>query len=280
MRLVGTAVGATLVALAALLAGSFGFPLADAAAPQTRLVVAGSPTLAPLMGDIARRFEAANPGVTIEIRALASEVGVAELRARRCDIAMIARPAGQRERDLFAFPIARDGVAVVVQRDNPVRSLTQRQLVAVLTGSVTDWKEVGGRSGPIRVAWRGEGAGTSDVLLQHLKLKSTQIRSHAAFLENQDAIQYAAATAGAITFVSLGYAENLAKAGMPVKLLAYDGVGASTRALRDHTYALARPLVLLTTGMPSGLHQRLIDYATSSAVADLDEKRGFVPYRQ
>ncbi|HEX2825164.1 MAG TPA: phosphate ABC transporter substrate-binding protein [Burkholderiales bacterium] len=279
MRLARNAVAAGMLALAALLAATSGYRLARAATPNT-LVVAGSPTLAPLMADIARRFEAANPGVTVEIRALSSGAGVEELRARRCDVAMIARPVGQREKGLYAFPIARDGVAIIVQRENPVRALTQRQLVGVLTGDITDWKHVGGRSGPIRVAWRTEGAGTTDVLLQSLKLRSSQIRSHAVFFESTDALQYAAANPGAITFASLGVAESLAKSGTSVKLLAYDGVPASRRTLSDHTYALARPLILLTTGMPSGMHKRLIDYATSGAVADLDEKHGFVPYRQ
>ena len=280
MRFVRTAAGAAMLALAALLGGTFGYRPAAAATPQAALVVTGSSTVAPLMTDVARRFESLNPGIRIEIKAQGSGTGVTELQAGRCDVAMIARAVGQREKGLYAFPVARDGVAVVVQRDNPVRGLTRRQLSGILTGGITDWKDLGGRSGPIRVAWRSEGGGTSEVVLQHLKLKSREIRSQAAFFETADALQFAAANPGAITFASLGIAEGASKVGTSIKLLAYEGVPASRRTLHDHTYALARPLMLLTRGMPSDMVRRLIDYATSAAVADLAEKHGFVPYRQ
>jgi phosphate transport system substrate-binding protein len=280
MRLVITTVGAWMLALAALLAGTFDYRPARAATAPTTFVVSGSSTLAPLMADIARRFESANPGVTVEIQSVGSGGGVSELRAGHCEVAMISRPVAENEKDLYTFPLARDGAALVVHRGNPVRGLTHRQLVDVLTGKITDWKDLGGRPGPIRVAWRTEGQGIPDLLLQQLKLKNEQVRSHALFFENTDAIQYPATNNAAIAFAALGVAERLAKSGTPVKLLAYEGVPASNRTLRDHTYALSRPLILLTRAVPSGAQKRLIDYAMSSAVVDLHEKHGFVPYRR
>jgi len=65
-----------------------------------------------------------------------------------------------------------------------------------------------------------------------------------------------------------------------VKALAYEGVPASTRAVRDRTYLLSRPLILVTRSTPTGLQKQLIDYAASGAVTDLHEKHGFVPYEE
>jgi phosphate transport system substrate-binding protein len=244
------------------------------------VVVAGSSTLAPVMTDIARRFEQANAGIAVEIQSVGTGVGIAALRAGRCEIAMISRPVAEAERDLFAFPLARDGAAIVVHRTNPVRGFTSAQLIDVLTGKITDWKQLGGRSGAIRIAWRTEGQGIPDLLLHQLKLKNEQIRSHALFFENTDAVKYAAQHREGIAFAALGVAERSVKSGVPVKLLGYEGVAASNQTLRDHSYALSRPLILLTRDVPTGVTKRLVDFAVSSAVVDLHEKHGFVPYRQ
>jgi phosphate transport system substrate-binding protein len=281
MRLVITPVGIFRLALSALVLASLsGHPSKAATQPAAALVVAGSSTLAPLMTDIARRFETRNRGVAIEIHSIGSGPGVSELRAGRCDIGMISRPVADNERDLFAFPIARDGASVVVHRTNAVGNLTSRQLTDILTGRITDWKQLGGRPGLIRVAWRTEGQGVPELLLQQLKLRNDQVHSHALFFENADAVKYAADNRGAIAFAALGVAERMAKSGVAIKLLAYEGVPASNRTLRDHTYALSRPLILLTRSVPDGLHKRLIEYATSKAVADLHEKHNFVPYSE
>ena len=84
---------------------------------------------------------------------------------------------------------------------------------------------------------------------------------------------------GAITLAALGVAERSARSGAPIRLVAYRGVAASTRAVRDHTCTLSRLLILVTRSEPTGVQKRLIDYAASSAVTDLHEKHGFVPYQ-
>jgi phosphate transport system substrate-binding protein len=280
MRFARNTLGVRFVALSALLLGAVSFGSAGAAMPAKPLVLAGSSTVSPLMSDIARRFEAANQGVAVQIVTVGSGPGVAELRAERCDIAMISRPVSARERDLFAFPIARDGAAIVVNRSNPVRNITAAQLRDVLTGRITNWAALGGRAAPILVVWRPPNQGVPDLLTQLLKLKPEQIHSQAEFFDNADAVNYVAKNRNAIGFASLGVAESLAKSGVPVKLLAYEGVAASNLTLRDHTYALARPLILLARSVPTGVQKQLIDYATSSAVTDLHEQHGFVPYGQ
>lgn len=273
MRVLRIAVSAALLTLSALLGSMLSLP-----AVAAKLVIAGSSTVSPVMRDIARRFESSHPGTSVEVRTLGSGPGVGELRAGRCEIAMISRPVGEAERDLFSFPLARDGAAIVVNRSNPVRNITAPQLAELLTGKLTSWSELGGPARPIRVAWRPEGQGLPEIVLQQLKLKYADVRSHAVFFENSDAVKYAAENRDAVAFAALGVVERLAKAGHPVKTLSYEGVPASSASLRDHTYALSRPLILLTRSMPGGLQKQLIDYATSRAVVDLLQKYGHIPY--
>jgi len=262
---------ALILALLVLLA-----PLAQA---QAKLVVTGSSTVYPLMVDIARRFESANPGVSIEVRSGGSAKGMADLRAGAADIGMVSRQLAENERDLFAFPLCRDGAAIVVHRSNPVSALRGQQLAALITGAVTDWKQLGGRPGPIRLAWRAEGQAIPELVLNQLKLRPGQVRSRKTIFENADAIDFVANDRNAITLAALAVAERSIKSGMAIKLLAYEGVPASTRAVRDHTYALSRPLTLVTRTQPAGLLKQLIEYAGSRAVADLQEQHGFVPYQ-
>lgn len=242
------------------------------------IVVTGSSTMYPLMIDIGRRFEVLNPGVSIEVRSVGSGQGIADLRAEVSDIAMLSRALAPSERDLFSFPLCRDGAAIVVHRSNALRGLNRRQLSDVLTGKVTDWKGLGAQPGAINLAWRVEGQAIPELILAHLKLKPAQVRSHATIFENADAVAFVENDRNAITVAALGVAERRRKAGAAVKLLAYEGTPASTRSVRDRTYLLARPLNLVTRTIPEGMQKRLIDYAVSRAVNDLHEKHGFVPY--
>jgi len=250
-----------------------------AAAQAPKLVVTGSSTVYPLMVDIVRRFQSANPGVSIEVRSGGSAKGLADLRAGAADIGMVSRQLAENERDLFPFPLCRDGAAIVVHRSNPLGALRGQQLAALITGAVTNWKQLGGRPGPIRLAWRAQGQAIPELVLNQLKLRPQQVRSRKTIFENADAIDYVANDRNAITLAALGVAERSIKSGVAIKLLAYEGVPASTRAVRDHTYALSRPLTLVTRTQPTGLQKQLIEYAGSRAVADLQEQHGFVPYQ-
>ena len=142
---------------------------------RAKLTVSGSSLLAPLMNDVSRRFEAQHQGIAIDIRQVGSARAVAEVRTGASDIAMLSRGALDSERNLFLFPIARDGVAVIVHRTNPLKSVTNRQLIDILTGRLTNWKSLGGRDAPVHLGWRSSGQGSIELILDHLDLKREQI---------------------------------------------------------------------------------------------------------
>jgi phosphate transport system substrate-binding protein len=245
---------------------------------DTRLSISGSSTVAPLISDIARRFESTHTDIKIEVQSVGSAKGIADLRAGACDIALISRPLLDNERELFYFPIARDGVAVIVHRDNRVKDVTAEQLTSILIGRITNWKALGGRDAPINLIGRGKGQGSTEIILSHLHLKIEQFRRRQILLTNPDAIKAVAADPNAVTVTSVGESERSARAGVPIKLLSYNGVAASSTTVRKNIYDLSRPLALVTRNLPQGLQKQFIDYATSDRVVDLHVKYDFVPY--
>jgi len=244
------------------------------------LTVNGTSVLEPLVSDIARRFERSHTGVRITVQPGGSAQALAAIRGGTADIAMLPRSLRDAERELFAFPLARDGVAVIVNRDNPVRHISMHQLKDVLTGRVTNWKVLGGRDAPVHVAWRSKGQGSVEFILEHLTLKHEQIGPHITIGSNNDAIRFAAADANGIALASLGIGERSARNGTPIKLISYNGTPAATDAIENHTYSLARPLTLVTRRLPEGLQKQFIDFALSKDVIDTEVKHGFVPYQE
>jgi phosphate transport system substrate-binding protein len=245
-----------------------------------KLAITGSSLVAPLMIDVSRRFEKLHRGAAIEIRPTTSGRAVAEVRTGASDAAMLSRGVLDSERDLFLFPIVRDGVAVIVHRDNPLKNINTRQVVDILTGRLTNWKGLGGRDAPIHLAWRSNGQGSTAMVLDHLDLKREQIGRHTTVVANADAIRFAANDPNGLTLASVGESERGAKGGIPIKLLAFNGVPASNRNVQNRSYELSRPLTLVTRTLPDGLLKQFIDYALSSEVVDLQLKHGFVPYQE
>ena len=125
-----------------------------------KLVITGASTLAPLISEIGKRFESLYPTVRIDVQSGGSSRGVADARQGLADIGMVSRAMKENERDLSAFPVARDGVCPILHQENPVQALTDEQVVAIYTGKITNWKAVGGTDAPITVVNKAEGRST------------------------------------------------------------------------------------------------------------------------
>ena len=249
--------------------------LAAQAAPE-RLTLTGASTVAPLMADIAKRFEQANPHVRVDVQTGGSSRGVADARNGLADIGMVSRALKPDEADLQAHTVAMDGVSLILHRSNPVRSLTDAQLKAIYTGQLTNWKDLGGQDRAITVVNKAEGRSTLELFLSYTGLKNSAIKAQVVIGDNQQGIKSVAANPGAIGYVSIGAAEFEASHKTPIQLLPLRGVAASVAQVRAGTFPLARPLNLVTRGAPTGLAQRFVRFATSSAVNDVVQAHYFV----
>jgi phosphate transport system substrate-binding protein len=242
-----------------------------------KLVITGASTLAPLIAEIGKRFESLYPGVRIDVQSGGSSRGVADTRQGLSDIGMVSRAIKEDEQDLSAFPVARDGVCPIVHRENPVQALIDEQVVAIYTGKITNWKEVGGTDAPITVVNKAEGRSTLEIFLHYFKLKNGDVKAQVVIGDNEQGVKTVAGNRHAIGYVSIGTAEYDAAHGVPIKLLPIGGVGASTEAVQKGIFPLSRPLHLVTRSAPSGLTKAFIEYTQSKAMHDLIRQQYFVP---
>lgn len=256
---------------------------AETSSPTTRLsgqlTLTGSSTVAPLAAEIARRFEGLHPAVRIDVQTGGSGRGIRDAHSGAADIGMSSRALKPEELDgVKTHTIAWDGVAFVVHRDNPVTELTKEQLIAIYTGEIDNWRDVGGNDGPIIVSNRAEGRSEFDLMIGYLDLEPTQIKADVIDGETQQTIKTVTTNANAITYTSVGAAQYAAENDAPLKLLRLGGVPASTETVQSGEFPLARPLVFIQpTGQPHELADELARYALSPAVDDLTASLGYVP---
>ncbi|MFA5939568.1 MAG: phosphate ABC transporter substrate-binding protein [Sinimarinibacterium sp.] len=241
-----------------------------------KLVITGSSTVAPLVAEIGKRFESLHPDVRVDVQTGGSSRGIADARQGLADIGMASRALKSEESDLHGFAIARDGVAVILNAANPVPALTDDQVVAIYTGRITRWSEVGGADAPITVVNKAEGRSTLELFLHYFKIESPAVKAHVVIGDNEQGIKTVAGNPDAIGYVSVGAAEYSAAHGVPIKLLPMKGVVAAIATVKDGSFPLSRPLNLVTKAEPAGLAQAFIDYARSPAVHDLVEQLYFV----
>jgi phosphate transport system substrate-binding protein len=278
VRLKGCGSLVTLLILALL--GAPGSATAQTSAADQlsgKLVITGASTLAALIAEIGKRFESLHPKVRVDVQTGGSSRGIADARQGLADIGMVSRAMKDDEKDLQAFPVARDGVGIILHKENPVQALTDEQVVAIYTGKITNWKEVGGKEAPITVVNKAEGRSTLEVFLHYFKMKNTDVRAHLVIGDNEQGVKTVAGNRHAIGYVSIGTAEYDESQGVPIKLLSVGGITASTETVRNGTFPLSRPLHIVTRTPPTGLAKAFIEYAQSHAVHDIIEQQYFVP---
>jgi len=247
-------------------------------AAEDKLTLTGSSTVAPLAAEIAKRFEQTHPGVRIDVQSGGSSRGVADALSGLAGVGMVSRDLKPEEKDqLIAFTIARDGITVILHRDNPVKELSRDQVISIYTGKTTRWSGVGGKDAAITVVNKAEGRSTLELFCHHFGLKNPDIKAQVVIGDNEQGVKTVAGNPDAIGYVSIGTAEVNRELGVAIKLLPLNGVEATTAHVRDGTWPLARPLNLVSKGPPSGVAKDFIALATSKAVDDLITDLAFVP---
>lgn len=243
---------------------------------QQQITLTGSSTIAPLMGEIAKRFEEQHPGFRVDVQTGGSSRGVADARSGMADIGMASRDLKPDEADLLAFPIARDGVCIILHAENPVSELTNQQVVDIYTGRIANWQDVGGPDAEITVVNKAEGRSTLELFLAHFGIESQAIEADVVIGDNEQGVKTVAGNPHAIGYVSIGTAEYDAATGVPIKLLPINGVPANSENVANGTFPLARTLHLVTKEKPTGKSQALIEFSQSEQVHDLVKELSFV----
>jgi len=243
-----------------------------------KMLITGSSTMAPLVTAIAERFRVLHPGVEIDVQAGGSGRGLADARAGKADIGMVSRALTDKEGDVFGFPIARDGIAIVIHRDNPVPQLSDAQIRAIYLGRITNWKDVGGRNAAIAVIAAEESRSSSELFSHYFNMKYADIKAQTVLGDNPLRLKAIADNPNGIVYMSVGEAERKARIGAPIKLLSIGGVPATSRNIRSGNYPISRALTLVTKQLPKRLAKEFINFSLSAQVTDVIEKHDFIPY--
>ena len=233
----------------------------------------GSTSMEKVINSLGESFMAANKDVKFTYNPTGSGSGIQAVTEGRCDIGLSSRALKDDEKasGLVETVLAYDGIAIVVSPENPVSDLDVDTIAKIYTGEITNWKDVGGDDAEIVLIGREAGSGTRD--------------GFESITGTKDACAYRqelTSTGDVINTVSqnpnaIGYA-SLSAVGESVKALTVGGVAATEDTVRDGSYVVQRPFVLVTkTGSElSPAAQAFFDYATSSEVADIIANAGAV----
>lgn len=250
-------------------------------APPNNIVITGASTIAPLMAEIGKRFEARRPDVRVDVQTGGSSRGIADATRGLADIGMSSRALTETEsRGLVTDVLALDGVCFLVHKDNPVGALDDEQIVGIFTGRIRNWKDVGGRDATIVAINRADGRSEIELFSHHFKVKITDLKGDLIAGDNEQGIKMIVGNPDGIIFMSLGTSQQAAARGEPIKLLPLGGVEATVDNVRAGAYPFARPLLLIRQQDARPLVRELIEFALTPEMRPLVERFSFVPAKE
>ncbi len=233
----------------------------------------GSTSMEKVIGTLGEAFQQNNEGVTFTYNPTGSSSGIKAAQEGRCDIGLSSRALKDEEKEagLKETILGYDGIAIIVHPENPVTDLSLEQIADIYTGEITNWNQVGGQDAEIVLIGREAGSGTRD--------------GFESITDTKEACKYRqelTSTGDVITTVSgnpdaIGYA-SLAAVKDTVKALSVSGVAPSEAAIKDGSYVVQRPFVMVTKEDTklSDAAQRFFDFALSAEAAPLISDAGAV----
>ena len=238
------------------------------------VVVNGSTSMGDVINALTEGFNELNPDVQISYTGSGSSAGIEGVLAGSCDLGLSSRELSEDElsQGAVANVIAKDGVAVVVNPENPVAELTSEQIAKIFTGEITNWSELGGNDAEIAVFGRDSASGTRSAFEEILG-----ITDECAYLNEYsstgDVIGNVASNPNAIGYASLSAVDE-----SKVHAVAVDGVTPTEETVADGSFPIQRPFVVVTVEGTelSPAAQAFLDYAMSAEVADIIAAAGAV----
>lgn len=219
--------------------------------PTGSLQLAGSSSMEKLTDALAECFMERYPGITVTVQFTGSSAGIESVLRGSADIAMTSRELSEEEKagGLTGYAVALDGIAVCVDSGNPVTEITWQQLRDIYTGKITNWSSIGGGDMPVVLIGREAGSGTREAFEELLGIRGRC--TYANELDSTGAVMARiASTPGAIGYVSFDMVETDGKGrtGQNVMALRLDGVEAEAENVRNGSYPLCRPFLMITRG--------------------------------
>ena len=233
----------------------------------------GSTSMEKVIGALGESFQN-DTGISFTYNPTGSGSGIKAVLEGRCDIGLSSRELKDEEKasGLTGTVLAYDGIAIIVNPNNPINDLSLEEVAKIYKGEITNWSELGGNNAEIVLIGREAGSGTRD--------------GFESITDTEDVCKYRqelTSTGDVITTVSqnpgaIGYA-SVASLKDTVKALTIDGVAATEEAIKDGSYVVQRPFVLVTKSdvKLSKEAQKFFDYIISKEANDIVSAAGVVP---
>ena len=234
----------------------------------------GSTSMEKVIGALGEAFSADNSGITFTYNPTGSGSGITAVSEGRCDIGLSSRNLKDEEKanGLTETVLAYDGIAIIVNPENTVEDLSLEQIAKIYTGEITNWSEVGGNDGEIVLIGREAGSGTRDGF-ESITGTTDKCQYRQELTSTGDVITTVAGNPLAIGYASLASVKDT------VKAVSVNGVVPTEESIKDGSYQVQRPFVLVTKDGAelSPAAQAFFDYVTSVDANEIITSAGVVP---
>ena len=238
---------------------------------QAGIVVAGSTSVQPYAEILAEEYALLHPENEIDIQGGGSSAGITAAELGTADIGMSSRELSDKERGLWSVEIAKDGLAVIINPNNPISDLTLDQIHDIYTTKISDWSELGGPNAKIHIIAREEGSGTRSAF-EGLVMGKDLITPKAIIQDSNGAVrQLVSDDPYSIGFISLGLADHT------VKTLRLGGIEPTRINVENGSYSLYRPFLFVMNSQPTGLTKQFIDFTLSPEGQRILIHEGLIP---
>jgi phosphate transport system substrate-binding protein len=253
---------ATLLVVALVASACQDLPVAgQAAAVPTRVHLVGSGTGAglELMTALTTRFTELHPDVRFELEDVGQETAVANVATGKAAFGFISRELNPGETNrVRSIPFAATGTGLAVNPANPVEGLTKEQVRRIYSGEITDWAQIGGTPGEIRLLLRELGSATRASFEAYVFDGAPVYRPSVIEVANSGPMLQAVRDFK--TGVGMVTVQKSAADDPSIKLLAINGVSATSRNVNSGVYPVRRPIVLLLPDTESPISPRLREF--------------------
>ncbi|MCC3868675.1 phosphate ABC transporter substrate-binding protein [Terrisporobacter mayombei] len=238
------------------------------------ITVSGSTSVGPLMEKEAEKFQEANSGMKVEINQLGSSAGIKDAINGTVQIGMSSRDLKDQEKaeGLTEVEIAYDGIAIITNKANNVKSLTMSQVKDIYTGKIKNWKELGGKDSEIVVVSREDGSGTRDAFQEIVGYTSEELTKNAQIGDGSGNIKSTVAgNENAIGFISFEYVDD------KINAINIDKIVPKAENVKNKSYKISRPFLLIYKEenlKDNG--NKLIDFILSEEGQKIVEENGLI----
>ena len=236
----------------------------------------GSTSMEKVIGFLSEAYMNKNSAVKVTYNPTGSGSGIKAVQAGSCDIGLASRDLKPEEAtDLNGTVVAIDGIAMIVNKENPVKDLTIEQIAALYKGEITNWSEVGGLDAPVVLIGREAASGTRDGF-ESITDTEDACKYNQELTSTGDVVQTVSSNPNAIGYASLASVKDT------VKLISVEGVTPSTETIQNGSYKIQRNFVMVTkkNAELSPAAKSFFEFATSSAADEWIIEAGAVPVKR